>query len=175
MALQTPVQIATNGLLLDESAKQDPATRAWNSSVALFYKTGGIPWRVRSTGPETCYIGVSFHHLKTTHRQLMYSSFAQAFSSEGEGFALRGDAVPRNPGDDRNPHLNEAQANTLAQRVIAQYGERTGQYPARVVMHKTTRFDDEEHRGCGSALSQIPVVEFVNLSSTDFRIVHRGA
>jgi hypothetical protein len=175
MMLQTPVQIATNGLLLDETAKQDPATRAWNSSVALFYKGGGIPWRVRSAGPETCYIGISFHYLKTTHRQLMYSSVAQAFSSEGEGFALRGDAVPRNPGDDRNPHLKEGQADKLAQRVIAQYRESTGQDPKRVVLHKTTRFDEEERRGFGSALQQIPVVEFVNLSPSDFRLVHRGA
>jgi hypothetical protein len=175
MILQTPVQIATNGLLRDESAKQDPATRAWNSSVALFYKAGGIPWRVRSTGPETCYIGVSFHYLKTTRRQLMYSSVAQAFSSEGEGFALRGDAVPRNPDDDRNPHLKESQADKLAQRVIAQYKERTGQDPARVVLHKTTKFDDGERQGFLSALRQIPVVEFVNLSPSDFRLVHRGA
>lgn len=175
MMLQTPVQIATNGLLLDELAKQDPATRAWNSSVALFYKAGGIPWRVRSSGPETCYIGVSFHYLKTTRRQLMYSSVAQAFSSEGEGFALRGDAVPRNPGDDRNPHLKEGQADKLAKRVISQYRDRTGQNPARVVLHKTTRFDDEERRGFGTALGQIPIVEFVNLSPSDFRLVHRGA
>lgn len=175
MMLQTPVQIATNGLLLDESARQDPATRAWNSTVALFYKAGGIPWRVESAGPETCYIGVSFHYLKTTRRQLMYSSVAQAFSSEGEGFALRGDAVPRNPGDDRNPHLKEGQADKLAQRVISQYRERTAQDPARVVLHKTTRFDDEERRGFGNALRQIPVVEFVNLSPSDFRLVHRGA
>ena len=66
MPLKTPVQIATNGLFNDLVARQDPATRAWNSSVALFYKAGGIPWRVTSTGPETCYIGVSFHYLKTT-------------------------------------------------------------------------------------------------------------
>jgi hypothetical protein len=175
MALQTPVQIVTNGLLLDEVANQDPATRAWNSSVALFYKAGGIPWRVRSSGPETCYIGVSFHYLKTTHRQLMYSSVAQAFSSDGEGFALRGDAVPRDPGDDRNPHLKPDQAVKLAQRVIRQYKERAGKDPARVVLHKTTKFDSSEREGFLAALNQIPVVEFVNLAPSDFRLVHRGA
>ncbi len=175
MALQTPVQIATNSLFIEQNAKQDPATRAWNSSVAMFYKAGGIPWRVRTAGPETCYIGISFHYLKTTKRQLMYSSVAQAFSSEGEGFALRGAAVPRNPDDDRNPHLMADQAAELAGRVIKQYRERAGKDPARIVLHKTTRFDDEERRGFDNAPKQIPIVEFVNLSPSEFRLVQRGA
>jgi hypothetical protein len=95
MDANIPIQVATSNLLTDDQASQDPATRAWNSSVALFYKAGGIPWRVRSEGPETCFVGISFHYLRTTKSDLMYSSLAQAFSSEGEGFALKGDFVPR--------------------------------------------------------------------------------
>ncbi len=175
MRLKMPIQIATVGLFDDEQANQDPATRAWNSNVALFYKAGGIPWRVRSTGPETCYIGISFHYLRTTHRSLMYSSLAQAFSSEGDGFALRGDAVPRAPDQDRNPHLKEDQASRLAEQVIAEYRDRTGQNPARVVLHKTTRFNETERIGFSNALAQIPVVEFVNIAASDFRLVQRSA
>lgn len=175
MQFKMPIQIATIGLLVDEHANQDPATRAWNSNVALFYKAGGIPWRVRATGPETCYIGISFHYLRTTQRHLMYSSLAQAFSSEGDGFALRGDAIPRAPDQDRNPHLHEHQAVRLANQVVAEYRERTGQNPARVVLHKTTRFDDSERKGFATALAQIPVVEFVNIAASDFRLVQRSA
>ena len=64
MTFNVPVQIATTALLLDHDANQDPATRAWNSSVALFYKAGGLPWRVKFEGPETCFIGISFHFVK---------------------------------------------------------------------------------------------------------------
>ena len=101
MAANIPIQIATPYLFDDGLASQDPATRAWNSSVALFYKAGGIPWRVRSNGPATCFVGISFHYLRTTKSDLMYSSLAQAFSSEGEGFALKGESVPRNYDDAR--------------------------------------------------------------------------
>lgn len=175
MRLKMPIQIATMGLLADEQANQDPATRAWNSNVALFYKAGGIPWRVRSRGPETCYIGISFHYLKTTQRQIVYSSLAQAFSSEGDGFALRGDAVPPMPSQGRHAHLHESQAVQLAHDVIKEYRERTGQNPARVVLHKTTQFDESERSGFSKALAHIPVVEFVNIAPSDFRLVQRSA
>jgi hypothetical protein len=175
MAFKTPIQIVTNNLLVDARAKQDPATRAWNSSVALFYKGGGIPWRIKSEGPETCFIGISFHFLRTTERSLMYSSLAQAFSSEGDGFALRGEAVPWSPDQSRNPHLDAGQAERLAGDVLNEYQERTGQLPARVVLHKTTQFDDRERAGFLKALRQIAVAEFVNIAASDFRLVQRGA
>lgn len=90
MHSRIPVQLATNGLVLDGASGQGPATRAWNSCVGFYYKAGGIPWRLRTDGPETCFVGVSFHHLHTTKRHLVHSSIAQAFSNQGEGFALRG-------------------------------------------------------------------------------------
>jgi len=40
---------------------QDEATRAWNFSVALYYKGGGFPWRLADAQHGTCYIGISFH------------------------------------------------------------------------------------------------------------------
>jgi len=41
---------------------QDAATRAWNFHTALYYKAGGIPWRLQreSSALSTCYIGISF-------------------------------------------------------------------------------------------------------------------
>jgi hypothetical protein len=175
MEFRIPTQIATAALFDDESANQDPATRAWNSSVALFYKAGGLPWRVRTEGPETCFLGLSFHHLRTSQRALVYSSVAQAFSTEGDGFALRGDAVPRPPGNRRSIHLDKSQASELGGKVLAEYRERAGRYPTRVVLHKTTYFDDEERMGFQTAFNQIPIVEFVAIAPSDFRLVQRTA
>lgn len=176
MDYRMPIQIATQNLLVDGETNQDPATRAWNLGVALFYKAGGIPWRLQSNGPETCFVGVSFHHLKTSRRHLVYSSLAQAFSTEGEGFALRGDAVPWDPDlQGRKPHLTEGQAAKLAEQILAEYRERTGHLPARVVLHKTSKFDLQERKGFLFGLSQVPVVEAVNLLPSRFRLVRVGA
>ena len=174
MAANVPIQIATPYLFEDDVANQDPATRAWNSSVALFYKAGGIPWRVRAHGPETCFVGISFHYLRTTKSDLMYSSLAQAFSTEGEGFALKGESVPRDP-TTRTPYLSVQQASTLGHRVLSEYRDRTGKDPLRLVLHKTTRFTEDERKGFATAFGSIPVVEFVSLAPSDFRLVQRRA
>jgi hypothetical protein len=175
MPIQVPIQIATSSLFSDAQANQDPATRAWNSCVALFYKAGGLPWRLRQEGPETCFVGLSFHYLRTSQRSIVYSSLAQAFSTDGDGFALRGDAALPDSKTDRHPHLRADQAANLARQVLQEYRERTGRTPARIVMHKTTFFDPEERAGLNDAFKDVPIIEYVSLRQSDFRLVQRSA
>jgi hypothetical protein len=83
MANKLPIQIVTERLLVDGAHNEDPATRAWNFTVGLYYKAGNVPWRLPTDGPETCFVGISFHHFRTTQRHIVQSTLAQAFSSEG--------------------------------------------------------------------------------------------
>ena len=133
-----------------------------------------IPWRLAASGPETCFVGISFHHLRTQRKHLVYSSLAQAFSNEGDGFALRGEAVPWNAENNRVPHLTEDQAGRLVSKVLAEYHERTGQFPERVVVHKTSLFNEAESQGIRTALRQSPIAQLVNIMPTRFRLLHRG-
>jgi len=106
-----------------------------------------VPWRLPPTGPDTCFAGISFHLFRTTHRAIVRSSLAQTFSSDGEGFAIRGEGVPIEPDQGRKVHLSEEQAFDLAQDVLAEYELRTGGAPLRVVLHKTSYFDRAERSG----------------------------
>ena len=47
----------------DKRQLQDEATRAWNFHLALYYKAGGVPWRMSrsATDMTTLYVGVSFY------------------------------------------------------------------------------------------------------------------
>lgn len=175
MRERMPVQIATENLITDHDRNQGPATRAWNSSVALYYKSGGIPWRLKLDGPETCFVGISFHHLRTTERQIVQSSIAQAFSSQGEGFALRGGNIEWSESQGRNVHLTEDQARQLASDILSEYHDRTGGIPVRVVLHKTSAFSAGESKGFRSALASVPVVELINIMPTQFRLIRFGA
>jgi len=175
MAHKMPIQIGRDRLFVDSDGSQDPATRAWNMSVALYYKAGGIPWRLKLEGPQTCFVGVSFHHMKTTRRHFVHSSIAQAFSSDGDGFALRGELVPWNPEQGRRLHLTDEQAVRLGERILNEYAELTGTEPRRIVLHKTSKFDDAEVAGFKVAFSRIPIVEMINLMPTMFRLVQYGA
>jgi hypothetical protein len=174
MKIGMPIQIGREKLFLDKETNQDPATRAWNMSVGVYYKAGGIPWRIKNTGPETCFVGISFHHLKTTKRHLVRSSIAQAFSTEGDGFALRGDSIPWNPKQGRDVHLTGEQAARLADKVLTQYRELSGGSPQRVVLHKTSQFNEAELAGFKSVLRNIPIVETINLAPSMFRLVQFG-
>lgn len=175
MKFGIPIQIGTDNLFLDSDKNQDTAIRAWNSSIALYYKAGGIPWRLRKEGVETCYVGISFHHLYTTHdKHLVRSCIAQAFSSEGEGFAIRGVNVPWTAEQGRNVHLTEEQSQLLGERILNEYRYRTGSTPLRIVLHKTTAFDEAEKSGLYSALNNVPIVELINLAPTEFRLVRFG-
>lgn len=170
-----PIQIGTDNLFVDSKKNQDASIRAWNSSIALYYKAGGIPWRLRREGIETCYVGISFHHLYTTHnKHIVKSCIAQAFSSDGEGFAIRGVNIPWTEEQDKNVHLTEEQAFQLGTRILDEYSYRTGSTPLRIVLHKSTAFDEAEKKGLHSSLNNVPLVELVNLAQTDFRVVRFG-
>lgn len=175
MRSHMPIQIGTDRMFVDGNSGQDPATRAWNMSVAMYYKSGGIPWRLKAEGPETCFVGVSFHHLRTTKRHLVHSSVAQAFSTEGDGFAIRGESIPWNPEQGRNVHLTDEQSARLIQKVLEQYRERTGGDPLRIVLHKTSKLNAQEVAGFTNALKHIPIVEMVNLMPSMFRLVQYGS
>ena len=174
MKSEMPIQIGTNNLFEDLPTNQDNATRAWNMSVGLYYKAGGIPWRFKADGPETCFVGLSFHHLRTPGQHFVYSSLAQAFSSRGEGFALRGEAIPWAEKQGRNVHLTAEQAAKLASRILEEYSEYTGNNPQRIVLHKTSIFDESEQEGFRHGFHDIPIVELINIRPTQFRLLTYG-
>ncbi len=174
MEAKLPIQLVTEHLWEDRRDNEDPATRGWNLAVALFYKAGGIPWRADMRVDEACFVGVSFHHLRTHARHVVYSSLAQAFSSDGEGFALRGEAVPYDE-QRKQPYLTAEKARSLMRTVLDAYRDRAGRDPVRIVVHKTSTFTEDERRGIAEALSSVPTVQLLTIRSRhDFRLTRRG-
>ena len=170
-----PIQLGRDKLFLDLPDNQDAATRAWNSSVAMYYKAGGIPWRAKSASIGTCYTGITFHHLRTNRRAIVKSCLAQAFSSDGEGFALRGGDVEQDSSkNERTVHLSEEQSYNLGKEIIREYRERTGVNPQRIVLHKTSMFNEAEEMGFRSAFDSIPIIELINLLPTNFMLLKQS-
>lgn len=158
-----------------DSEGQSIATRAWNLATSLFYKSGREPWRPADLPGNTCFIGISFHHLKRREGDVVYASLAQAFSNEIEPFALKGALVPHDQRRERQPFLNEAQASSLIEDVMARYESLAGILPARIVVHKTSMYQPEEEKGFRSATqAQISACDLVWMRSTAFRLIRRG-
>lgn len=169
-----PIQLAHNGLFVDKEGGDDPATKAWDVCTACFYKAGGIPWRLGDGSPYTCFVGISFHHLRKEKTHIVYSSCAQAFPTEDEGFVLRGDDVDWSDQVDRTPHLNESQAYNLGLAVASEYRNRTGRNPIRIVLHKTSKFEAQERAGFAAAWQEIPELEFTTLDYSPLKLMPRG-
>lgn len=156
---------------------QDDATRAWNLHTALYYKAQGRPWRIPRDVKEltTCFVGVSFYY--DLARATVLTSMAQVFDERGDGVVVRGGPVQLSK-EDRTPHLSVSDAEALLRDALAKYRVTHETLPARVVIHKTSPFDEAELEGFNSAASseRISRLDAISVSENDpTRLLRYGA
>ncbi|HVV51104.1 MAG TPA: hypothetical protein VHO06_15655 [Polyangia bacterium] len=151
---------------------QDPATRAWNFHTALYYKAGGVPWRLvkHSAARPTCYVGASF--FKSIDGDRLATSVAQVFNERGEGLILQGGnaTIDRR---DLTPHLSAEDAHKLLANGLAAYRREHGNMPARVLVHKTSSFNAAEIEGCRQAAQseRVEVLDLVSVRRAGTRLL----
>ena len=152
---------------------QDEATRAWNLYTALYYKAGGTPWRLVNAPSElaACYVGVSFY--KTLDETQLLTSTAQVFNERGEGVVLRG-GVAQISKDDKQIHLSAEDAYHLLKNALEIYQNEHKNFPARVVIHKSSKHNDEEIAGFANAMQTYHIepglADFVSLTRSNTRL-----
>ncbi len=159
-----PSQLLWHRTLAGTRGVQDLATRAWNLSVALMYKARIIPWRLADIIEGSCFVGISFFHPDDDAASTR-TSVAQAFTHRGEGLVLQGSKFDWKPtSQERAPHLDRANAKELMERVLKLYKEETDSDPHRLVLHKTSRYTQEEREGFSEALKGVAHTALVTLS-----------
>ncbi len=108
---------------------------------------------------------------------MMRTSVAQAFDENGEGLVLRGHSF--NWDEDKqgkSPHLSAELSEQLVNLVFEKYkNQRGGQLPRRVVIHKSSRFEQDERSGFEKALSQVSQYDLVSLVPVSYaRLIRLG-
>lgn len=186
LSLRTPTQIIlphtyNSNQVLKRKTKQtlrtvqDDATKAWNFVTALYYKGGGTPWRMRREAEslQTCYIGIGFY--KLLDGSALQASVAQVFDERGEGVIVRG-AMASLYKDDRHPYLEAKDSESLLLNALKEYRGRHKHAPARVVIHKSSPFRQEEIEGFNSAINQerIDQRNYVSVGDSDIRLFRKG-
>lgn len=186
LALRVPLQFAweptfdptvqpSRSLRTGGPQLQDEATRAWNLFTALYYKAGGIPYRLARdpSALDTCYVGVSF--FRSLDGTQVNTSMAQVFNQRGEGVVVLGGPANIDKSD-RQVHLAEADAYQLLFGALETYRREHKNLPARVVVHKTSLFNAQEDRGFDDALmaQRIETADFVALRSDSLRLFRHG-
>jgi hypothetical protein len=166
MGLSFPIQIVWEDVF-DDSASiprkikenrsrkiQDPASRTWNLLTTLYYKgTGRIPWRKMHQDGEftACYIGISFY--REVGGQQLFTSAAQMFDERGRGFILKGKRA-QTESRGRHPYMTQSDAFQLITDALFAYRNHHKNYPARVIVLKTSQFREQEADGIMQALDE---------------------
>lgn len=154
---------------------QDEATRAWNIYIALYYKAGGVPWRIASNAADltSCYVGVSFYN--TLDRERLLTSTAQVFNERGDGVVLRGGTARRSK-EDRQIHMSGEDARKLLDGALKTYRSEHRTLPARVVVHKTSAHNSAELEGFREALDAngVDSADFLSLGKSFTRLFRDG-
>jgi hypothetical protein len=188
MALRTPLQML-NPETYDPTAKrrqkgrrdrlrqlQDPTTRAWNLHTALYYKSGGYPWRLprRDDDLATCFLGVSF--FQTLDGESLWSSIAQVFNQRGVGMVIRGGPAHQSKRD-RQAHLSGADAERLVQTAMDRYRKEWGHLPARLVVHKSSIFTPEELAGFHAGIEALGIAssDLISLRRANTKLFRSGS
>lgn len=180
--LQLPCQVVrpdTYGSPAPRSSRerrlQDKATTAWNFHTALYYKAGGVPWRLARLPSTltTCYVGVSF--FRSTSGETLMTSVAQVFDERGEGLIVQGGSASYDK-DDRTPHLSKEDALALLANGLATYRREHKNMPARLVIHKTSYFNANEREGFKRAADaeKLEVLDLVTVRRSGARVLRAG-
>ncbi|MBI4232046.1 hypothetical protein HY605_02340 [Candidatus Peregrinibacteria bacterium] len=143
--------------------KQSETHFAWNLCTALYYKGQGQPWKLANAPDGTCFIGVSFYKEKKQLGNNMGACLAQVFPPEGDGIVLRGERFKWKQFEE--PHLDAAAAQRLVERAISAYETEHRLKPKRVVIHKTSRFNEREKIGFQAGLKEVPKSDFVAITT----------
>jgi hypothetical protein len=144
------------------------SAKAWNISTTLYYKVGGLPWRLGDVREDVCYLGLVYKKLENDQNNRSACCAAQMFIDSGDGMVFRG-----NIGDYFNPitkefHITKEDAINLINHSLEAFKEKLGKgkYPKEIFIHAKTYFDDEEWEGFKEAVEGKSKIIGVRIQST---------
>ena len=156
MELDVPIQIIRESTLRLAAAERRSggrqltplSDRAWNLSTALYYKSGGIPWKLGDVRDGVCHIGVSFKDTGATDTTLCA---AQIFLDDGNGQVVRGDDGNWASQKVGEYHLNKDSAHRLLSNVLAARKVLPQKKLTEIILHCRSGINEEELEGYQAA------------------------
>ena len=121
--------------------------KAWNISTTLYYKLGGLPWKLDAVRKKVCYLGLVYKKTETDEKNKNACCAAQMFLDSGDGMVFRGNVGPYWNKRTGEFHLPKKDAIQLISKSMEAFFDKFGFYPTEIFIHAKTYFDDNEWAG----------------------------
>lgn len=150
----------------------------WWLSLALFVKSGRVPWSLNSLNTNTAYAGIGYsisHNCSAKEKITLGCS--HLYDAQGQGLKFRLKKID-NPQFDRrnNPYLSQEEAFRLGLTIVELYRDSMSFSPSRVVIHKRTMFTQDEISGLSKALlPHLTELDLITIEEEhDFKLYRMG-
>jgi hypothetical protein len=158
-----------------ELQKLFDSAKAWNIATTLYYKNGGLPWRLGDIREDVCYLGLVYKKFNEDLHNRSACCAAQMFIDSGDGMVFRG-----NIGDWYNPdtkefHIKKDDAADMINQSLEAFKDKLGKgkYPREVFIHAKTLFNDDEWAGFTEMTSGKSKIIGVRIQSTSHFKLYR--
>ena len=151
MELDVPIQIVRESTLtltppqFGQRQLTTLSDRAWNLSTAIYYKSGGKPWKLSGAREGVCYVGVAFKNTEDGSQNACCA--AQMFLDDGDGVVFLGDEGHWQGKKKGEHHLTKESAKRLLAGILQTYDEQHGKPLKEIFLHSRSSLNDEEFSG----------------------------
>ncbi len=131
---------------------------AWNIATSVYYKIGGLPWKLGSIRKDVCYIGLVFK-VDERQKQSKYACCAaQMFLDSGDGMVFKGAVGPWYNEDTKEYHLTKDAAFDLLNKALKSFQKSNNEnIPKEIFIHGKTQFNDDEWEGFCDAVNDLDI------------------
>ena len=163
-------QVATQFVRQKTIASELHCQIMWALSLALYVKSGRIPWTITGTQPDTAFAGIGYSVMRGAKKNNVVVGCSHIYSSDGQGMKYRLSKIHDVQFDRKdNPYLSEDEAYRLGLTIKDLFHSSFSEIPKRVVIHKRTPFRKEEIKGLVESLSSagIKSIDLIEIAYED--------
>jgi hypothetical protein len=119
----------------------------WNICTSIYYKIGGLPWKLGSIRDKVCYLGLVFKRDERNKDERFACCAAQMFLDSGDGLVFKGSVGPWYNAKSKEFHITKAAAKDMLTKAINAFKVEHKKMPEEIFIHGKTYFDNEEWAG----------------------------